>query len=330
MKKVIVIIPHFNKSALLKKCIENLMLQNDTNFDILIVDNGSTDDSTQYIFNQVSNNKSIHSIMLSENMGFAYAVNKGLKYSIDNGYDYSILLNNDAFVEEDFVSELVKRIDSDKKLFAVSSLMLQYQNTDKVDSFGDYYTLFGWSFQGHLLESASEIEDDEEPFSACGGAAIYRNNAILKIGFFDEKFFAYLEDIDISYRARLANYKISTCKNAICHHLGSATTGSKYNSFKVRLSARNNIYLIYKNMPNIQIIINFLPLAFGTIAKLVFFTFKGFAIDYIKGILDGFKNLKYINRVKFNKVSLFTFIGIEFRLLFSSFIYIINFIKRHL
>lgn len=330
MSKILVIIPHFNKLSLLKECIYHLECQSFKTFDIMIVDNGSDDGSAEYLFDISNKNSSIHYTLLNENMGFAYAVNKGLEYSINNNYDYSILLNNDAFVQEDFVNKLYFSIITSKSIFAVSSLMLRFDDKDKIDSFGDYYTLFGWSFQGHIGEDYRDIENDEEAFSACGGAAIYNNEIIKKIGGFDDKFFAYLEDIDISYRARLNGYKILTCRAAKCYHLGSSTTGSKYNEFKVRISARNNIYLIFKNMPLAQILINSFPLFVGHIIKFVFFLFKGFGLDYFFGLVDGFRGLNLIEKAEFDKTKLFNYILIEFELIKNTFMYIINFVKRHI
>lgn len=329
MNDTLIIIPHFNKLSLLKECIDHLMLQSSDDFDVMIVDNGSTDGSVEYIQSLSSSDSRFHFIFFNDNMGFAYAVNKGILYSIKNGYKYSLLLNNDAYVENDFVKNIEKRIKSSSKLFAVSSLMLSYKDREAIDSFGDYYTILGWSFQGHLAENVKNLSVDEKPFSACAGASIYSNSILDEIGLFDENFFAYLEDIDISYRARLYNYKISTCKDAVCYHLGSQTSGSKYNKFKVRLSSRNNIYLIYKNMPNLQIAINFIPLFVGTFIKFVFFIFRGFGFDYISGIIDGFKNLYRIKRRDFKKIRAINFFLIECFLIQSTFMYIFNFIKRH-
>ena len=329
MSKTLVIIPHFNKLALLKECLHHLESNKDVSFDIMVVDNGSNDGSSEYLFKKTNEDKTFHSILLNENKGFAKAVNLGLKYSIDNNYDYSILLNNDAYVEDDFVKNLVLAIKKNNKIFAVSSLMLSYHEKDLVDSFGDYYNILGWSFQGHLREDYNYIDNDEKPFSACAGAAIYSNSVLKRIGLFDESFFAYLEDIDISYRAKLYGYDIRTCKNAICYHLGSATTGSKYNEFKVRISARNNIYLLYKNMPYIQMLLNIFPLFIGHVVKFIFFIHKGFGLDYFFGFVEGFRNLKYIKKNDFTKIELFRYINIEIELIKNTFLYIKNFLIRH-
>ena len=326
--KTLVIIPHFNKLILLKECLYHLEQQNYNNFDILIVDNGSTDGSSEYIYNLSKDSKYKH-ILLDDNMGFAYAVNRGIEYSIKYKYDYSILLNNDAYVDTNFVKNLTYSIFNRNNVFAVSSLMINYHNKDIVDSFGDGYSILGWSMQGHVGEDVESLNSKEACFSACAGAAIYNNDVFKEIGLFDENFFAYLEDVDISYRAKLHGYKIYACKDAFCYHLGSATSGTKYNEFKVRISAQNNIYLIYKNMPTIQIAINIIPIALGTIVKQIFFINKGFGLDYFFGIFDAFKNIKHIERVDFNKVSPFRLFSIEIELVVNLFKYIKNFLIRH-
>lgn len=329
INRALVIIPHFNKLILLKECLFHLDNQNTENFDVLIVDNGSTDGSTEYIYKLCNENKKYHHIFLNENMGFAYAVNRGFDYAIKNSYAYSILLNNDAYIEDSFVKELMMSISTSDKTFAVSSMMINYHDKDLIDSFGDNYCILGWAFQGHVGERVDSINSNENCFSACGGAAIYRNEILREIGFLDESFFAYLEDIDLSYRAKLHGYNIKNCFRARCYHLGSATSGSKYNEFKVRTSARNSIYLIYKNMPFAQIILNIFPLFIGTVVKLAFFIKKGFGLDYFFGIFDGLQTLNCIKKHVFKKENIFTYIMIEIELVINTIKYILNFLKRH-
>lgn len=330
MNKILVIIPHYSKLILLKECLYHLEQQSYQNFDVLIVDNGSTDGSAEYTYDICNKNKNYHYILLNENTGFAFAVNRGFEYSINEGYEYSILLNNDAYVEKDFVKELLYSIRQDPNTFAVSSMMINYHNKELVDSFGDFYTILGWGFQGHIGEKVEDIRKNEYCFSACGGASIYSNSILNKIGFLDENFFAYLEDVDLSYRAKLYGYNIRNCFTAKCYHLGSATSGSKYNEFKVRTSARNSIYLIYKNMPYIQILLNIFPLFVGIVVKQVFFSTKGFGLDYFFGIYDGVKNIPTIKKNDFNKIGIFSFICIEIELIINTIRYILNLIYRHI
>ena len=111
--------------------------------------------------------------------------------------------------------------------------------------------------------------------ASCAGAAIYRKKFIDRIGDFDEEHFAYLEDIDVGYRARIFGYENWYVPAALVYHVGSGTSGSRYNQFKTRYSSRNNIYLIYKNMPVLQIIINLPFLVPGFGMKILFFCPEG-------------------------------------------------------
>ena len=112
-------------------------------------------------------------------------------------------------------------------------------------------------------------------FAACGGAAIYRRKIFEEIGFFDEEHFAYLEDIDIGYRAKIYGYHNVFEPSAIVYHAGSASSGSKYNEFKVNFSSRNSVYIVRKNMPLFQIVVNLPFLAVGFLIKTLFFVKKG-------------------------------------------------------
>ena len=130
---------------------------------------------------------------------------------------------------------------------------------------------------------------EEQIFASCAGAAIYRKELFSRIGYFDEEHFAYLEDTDIGYRARILGYENWYAPEAVVYHVGSGTSGSRYNQFKTRYSSRNNIYMIYKNMPLWQIILNLPFLAAGFGIKILFFSLKGLGREYLAGIKNGFQ-----------------------------------------
>lgn len=328
MKKVLIIIPNYNKVNLLSNCLDSLHNDNSYSFDVLVVDNGSTDGSVNFCYEYKKNNNNFHCILLSNNEGFAKASNKGFQYSIDNEYDYSILLNNDTEVIPNFVKNLVKKIESSNNIFSVSSLMIDYKNRNLCDDCGDGYSILGYQFQIYKDYEIDSIKKSFKVFSSCGGASIFNNNLLKITGLLDEFHFAYLEDIDLGYRANILGYSNYFTKDASCYHIGSATTGSKYNELKVKLSSRNNILLIYKNMPNLMILFNFPFLFFGFIMKWLFFIKIGFGNEYIFGLQEGLSSLKYVNRVDFKKISLFRFIIIEIELIKYTFMYIIQFLRR--
>lgn len=128
----------------------------------------------------------------------------------------------------------------------------------------------------------------------------FTEKIIDRIGDFDEEHFAYLEDLDIGYRARIFGYQNWYAPKAKVYHVGSGTSGSRYNQFKIRYSSRNNIYLIYKNMPFLQIILNLPLLIVGFGAKILFFASKGFGREYLAGIKNGFQISRKGKKVKFS------------------------------
>ncbi len=288
---VTVIIPNYNNKELLANLLNSLNSIK-TSFDIIIVDNFSQDDSVLFLKN---NYPEINLIENKENKGFAYAVNQGIKESKTK---YVFLLNNDTVVQENILDELLKTMHRDNSIFSVSSKMIQLNNNQLIDDAGDNYNILGWSKKRGNNHSISEYSEDSEIFGACAGAALYKRDVFDVIGFFDENFESYVEDMDISFRARIYGYKSYYSANSIVYHYGSASTGSKYNHFKIKISARNNIYLIYKNMPTWMKLINFIFILFGIIVKYIFFRRKGYGKNYLDGIKEGIKtknNLKKIN-----------------------------------
>ena len=294
--EVSVVIPNFNGIAFLDSVLASLEGQTLSNFEVILVDNGSTDGSCSFV---TANYPWVHLIELSENFGFCGAVNAGIRAA---KAPYVLLLNNDTEVKEDFVEEMLAAIRRHKNAFSCGARMVQYHDRDRLDDVGNYYCALGWSFARGRGKDIHAYETEDKIFSACAGAAIYRKKILEKIGYFDEEHFAYLEDTEIGYRARIYGYENWYAPKAIVYHVGSGTSGSRYNQFKTRYSSRNNIYLIYKNMPLLQIILNLPFLAAGFLIKFLFFAIKGMGKEYAAGIKNGFsismKNQKVPFRIK--------------------------------
>lgn len=322
--QVTIIIPNYNGKHFMKPCLDSLERQTCKDFEILVVDNASSDGSTEYMKEMYP---AIRCISLDQNYGFSRAVNEGIRAART---PYVILLNNDTTVDEQYVEEMLKAIRKSGRIFSVSSKMIQMYHPDLIDSAGDLYTLLGWSVCRGTGRPVSNYTEPDEIFTACAGAAIYRRSVFEKIGYFDESHFAYLEDIDIGYRARIYGYRNMYCPTALVFHVGSGTSGSKYNSFKVRLSARNSVYLNYKNMPLAQLILNFLPLALGWCIKSLFFTKIGFGKDYRDGLREGFRTMKAQKKVPFRIRHLGNYVQIELELIAYTFAYARDWFSRKL
>lgn len=321
-KEVTIIIPNYNGLHFMEPCFQALNRQTFQAFDVLVVDNGSTDGSAVWL-----KEHQIPSILLKENTGFSNAVNKGIK-AVDT--PYVILLNNDTKVDSDYVSQMLKAIKQSKRIFSVSSKMIQMHDTKRIDDAGDMYTVLGWAYQRGVGQKSSGYNRSAEVFSACAGAAIYRREVFELIGYFDERHFAYLEDLDVGYRAKIAGYHNRYCPQAVVYHVGSGTSGSKYNSFKVRLAARNNVYLNYKNMPLLQLLVNGIPITLGILLKYRFFKKIGFGKDYLEGLWEGMHTARTCNKVPYRPEHLKNYLSIEWELIVGTFIYVYEFTKRKL
>lgn len=282
MMEASVIIPNYNGAEFIKECIDSLKLQEYKDFEIIVVDNGSKDDSADLVEREYPG---IRLKRLDQNYGFSRAVNEGLRMS---EAPFVILLNSDTRVEAGFVGALVSAIKSDEGVFSVASKMIQMKRPDKLDGAGDLYSAFGWAYARGKGRSSEGYTKTAKVFSACGGAAIYRRSILDEIGWFDEFHFAYLEDTDIGYRARIMGYKNIYCPEAKVYHVGSGATGSRYNDFKIRISARNNMYVIMKNMPVLQIVVNLPFLLLGFTIKALFFILIGHGRAYLSGLKRGY------------------------------------------
>jgi GT2 family glycosyltransferase len=319
-KKLTIIIPNYNGLKFMEPCFAALEKQSYKNYDLLVVDNGSTDGSVEWL-----KEHGISSIFLAENTGFTGAVNVGIKAAHT---PYVILLNNDTEPEKDYVKEMVRMMETSPKIFSVSCKIIQMYQKELMDDAGDMYTVLGWAFQRGVGQKSSGYTKPRRIFSACAAAAIYRREVFEEIGYFDESHFAYLEDLDIGYRARIHGYDNVYCPTAVVYHVGSGTSGSKYNSFKVKLAARNNIYLNYKNMPLFQLLLNGFPILLGTGIKYIFFRKIGFGKDYIEGLKEGVKTVGKTKKVKFRPSNLGNYIQIEWELIAGTFLYTWEFLKR--
>ena len=281
MPDVTIVIPNYNGIAYLGACLRSVEKQEGVSAEVLIVDNGSTDGSQEYIRTEFP---ACRLICLEKNYGFCRAVNEGFRYA---GSEYVILLNNDTEIKPDFALRLLASIKKDRKRFSCQACMIQYHDHSKMDDAGDFYCVLGWGMARGKGRPVENYRSGQKIFSSCAGAAIYRKSLTERLGGFDEAHFAYLEDMDLSYRAKLAGYYHWYEPEAKVYHVGSGTSGSRYNHFKVVHSAGNNLYLIYKNMPLIQIIVNSPLLLAGFLIKYLFFVKKGLGRDYREGLARG-------------------------------------------
>lgn len=282
MARTTVVIPNYNGINFIENCLKSV-LSSTVDVKVVVVDNGSTDGSKELVKSSFGE---VEIVEMNKNTGFCHACNEGIAVS---DTEFVMLLNNDTKIMPDTVERLEKDMDINKNALAYQAKMVSMNNPDITDSAGDYYCALGWAFAMGKDKPASDYKGRKRIFSACGGAALYRRRILDEIGLLDENHFAYLEDVDLGYRGNINGYGSYVDNDAVVLHAGSAFSGSRYNEFKVSLSSKNSIYLIYKNMPVLQIIL-FLPfLAIGYLIKVAFFIKKGLGLKYLKGLGAGFK-----------------------------------------
>lgn len=244
MEKIFVVIPNWNGADLIAKSLESLQ-QQVIPITTIVVDNGSTDDSLHIIKTSFPD---VQLIELQQNAGFAGGVNVGIKYALKQGASAIALLNNDAVADKYWVKKLANRLQKDENLGIVTSKILR-ADKKHLDSTGDFYTSWGTAFpRGRDEEDRGQFDMPEEVFSASGGASLYRSKVFQDVGFFDEDFFAYYEDVDLCFRARLAGWKVFYEPGAVVYHEVGATS-SRIHDFGTYHGLKNIFFLSYKNLP---------------------------------------------------------------------------------
>lgn len=304
-----IVIPNYNGINYIEKCLHALEGEP---AHIIVVDNGSTDGSRQIVQEKFPQ---IELVCLEKNYGFSRAVNVGISGSKTR---YVILLNNDTQVQPGFVRALEQPLERHPEVFSGSAQMRNMNVPELIDDAGDYYCALGWAFAYGKDKPVGDYQHKRRIFAACGGAAIYRRKVFDEIGCMDEEHFAYLEDIDLGFRARINGYDNLYIPGAVVYHAGSGASGSRYNEFKVALTSKNSVYLVYKNMPPAQILLNLPFLLAGFAVKTVFFMKKGLGRTYLKGLYRGvtlcLSTEGRANKVRFRKDLLYNYIVIQLEL----------------
>lgn len=248
--RVSIIIVNWNGIHLLKGCFDSVFNQTFKDFEVILVDNGSTDGSLEYVANAFPD---VRVIPLPVNRGFTGGNNEGFRQS--NG-SFIVLLNNDASIQEDWLERMVAVMDSDAGLGSCASKIV-IDGTDLLDSAGDLFTT---SFTGTKLGELQKAGDFNKPrFVAgpCAAAAIYRRDMLEQIGFFDDDFFLNHEDTDLNLRAWLAGWRCLFIPDAVAYHKVSSSIGTLSDT-SVYYFARNSLWVWIKNVP-FPLLCRFLP-----------------------------------------------------------------------
>lgn len=251
--KVFVVIPNWNGKDVIGACLDSLLAQS-LKPEIIVVENGSVDGSLEFLRQEYP---SVRLVVHSKNKGFAGGVNAGIREALKDGADYIALLNNDAIAEKDWLKHLVSALEASPKAGIAACKLLSADKTH-IDSTGDFYTTWGLPYpRGRGEPTSNKYDSQTEVFGASGGASLYRAKMLKEIGLFDEDFFAYYEDVDLSFRAQLADWKVVYAPEAEAYH-EQGTTSAKVKGFTTYQTFKNYPLLFWKNVP-LRLIPNMWP-----------------------------------------------------------------------
>lgn len=244
--KIGVVIPNWDGLDMLPATVNSLFKQT-LACDIIVVDNGSHDGSLDYL-RPLAAQKKIILIEHQKNMGFTGGVNAGFAYALQHDYDAIASLNNDAVADKDWLYYLWEHLKGTTKVAAVTGKILS-EDGKTMDSTGDLLTIWGLPYPRGRGESTSKKYDhDTDIFGASGGATLFRCAALREVGLYDQDFFAYYEDTDLSLRMRLAGWVIKLEPRAFVLHQISST-GSRVKGFTTLQTMKNLPWIIVKNIP---------------------------------------------------------------------------------
>lgn len=226
-------------------CVDAVLKQTYPLFHILLIENGSGDESVKKL-KHFGKHPKITFVEHAKNLGFAGGVNVGIRKAIAEKYPYIALLNNDAIVTKTWLEELIKA-QKVTNASVITGLLLSGDGK-KIESTGDSCSIWSLPFPRQRDESVDKAEKSGYVFGGTAGASLYTTSLFEDIGLFDETFFAYFEDTDISYRTQLAGHKAYYEKEAVAYH-DHGTTSSKMPGFTVYQSFKNLPLFFWKNTP---------------------------------------------------------------------------------
>ena len=242
MTKALIVVVNFNAGENLSRCMASLSNQTEMGFEVKVVDNASTDASLQF----VPADKRFSIIHAGANIGFAAGCNLGAN---DTTAPFIVFLNPDAFPERNWLATLLRVAEKFPDAAMFGSLQLSAADPNIIDGAGDCYSCFGIPWRGGQHKLAPRLPAYAETFSPCGAAAMYRTKWFERAGGFDEKFFCFIEDVDLAYRLRLIGGRCLQVNIAIVHHVGGASAGID-SELTLYHGTRNRFWTVVKNTPS--------------------------------------------------------------------------------
>ena len=299
--KVAIILLNWNSFDHSSNCIESLQLCDYPNFEIIVVDNGSIDGSGNLLKAKFPK---IILIASPTNEGFAAGNNRGFSYAIENQFAYAMMLNNDVFVEPDFISKLIQYMESHPDAGAIQPKIFFNHNRKKIWNGGSYFlSWLGWTYSKRYMRSAGALQSQFQQVDWITGCAFLTKTSILKeVGLLKEAFFIYYEDVDLSFRIRSNGYQLIFHPESIIYHIAGSSNKAKvkgkegYASPIVHyLNSRNHIWLLKKWTKWYQWPSTLLILFLYYLSIMIYFALRWRPTklkSVLRGIIDGMKGIK--------------------------------------
>ncbi len=245
--KVTIIIVNWNGEQFLDRCLTALLNQTVKPHEIILVDNSSSDNSLE-IARQFLD---VRLIALDQNVGFARGNNIAIEAASKES-EWIAFINPDAFAEPRWLETLLLATESYSEFDVFGSQMLNATDPTVLDGVGDVYHMSGLIWRkGHGAPEQDSSQNNNEVFSPCAAAALYRRSILRELCGFDEDYFCYVEDVDLGFRLRLAGYRCLYVPQSVVLHVGSGTTGGQDSDFALYHGHRNLVWTFIKNMPGI-------------------------------------------------------------------------------
>jgi GT2 family glycosyltransferase len=282
--EITVVVVNYNGGDYLKGAIASLARQSFSDFEVILIDNASTDGSLEKI---EAKPERFAILRQEKNLGFAAANNVGAR--VGRG-KWLALLNPDAEADPDWLVELARAVAERPSHRMVASLQVMLHDASRLDGAGDNYLAYGFAWRGGFGHGLDKAPPAGECFGPCAAAALYPRQLFLDAGGFDERYFCYHEDVDLAFRLRLMGERCQFAPSARVRHAGSGISG-RTSRFAVFHGVRNGVWTWLKNMPGAWLIITWPVWLAGALALIVRGAFRGAFVPTISGFVAAFRHL---------------------------------------
>lgn len=281
-----IVIVNWNSGDCLSTCLQHIHAQTVRPAQVIVVDNASSDGSADHVGDEVT------VLRMDSNLGFAAGNNRGLAKCRG---EFVVLLNPDAYADPDWLERLMDATVQYPEFAVFGSRQLCHSNPEFLDGVGDVYHMSGLAWRDrYCKKQCDEDMRSRTIFAPCAAAALYRRDALVKIGGFDEDYFCYFEDVDLGFRLRLAGYQARYVPDAVVYHVGSVTTGGRSSAFSIYHAQRNLVWTFVKNMPGVLFWF-LLPMHLAlNMFSIVWFALKGHGKLILRSKVDALLGLSKV------------------------------------